>query len=139
MGTRGLYVFKYGGLYYIFYNHWDSYTTGGLGDDIVAELKTLDLTEVKKLVSAITVNHINCDGQNFKSLMSALKNPEEFALYDISKEEPDFTYDALYIYIIDLDKNLFKVKTVEGITRFKLTDIPSYWADLVESDSCSDP
>jgi hypothetical protein len=136
MGTRGLYVFKYQGLYYIFYNHWDSYPSGGLGDTIVAELKTLDFEKVRELVSAITVDHIAeiGEGHNFISLMDALKNPENFALLDISKEEPDCTYDAEYTYIMDLDKTIFKVISNYGSMKFKLTDIPSYWVDLVLSD-----
>ena len=39
MGTRGLFGFYYKGNYYLFYNHFDSYTEG-LGRDLINEIKT---------------------------------------------------------------------------------------------------
>jgi hypothetical protein len=38
MGTRGLFGFLYKGIYYIFYNHWDSYPAG-LGKNLINEIK----------------------------------------------------------------------------------------------------
>lgn len=43
MGTRGFYVFRFRGKYYVYYNHWDSYPQG-LGTWIVRDIPT-DLSE----------------------------------------------------------------------------------------------
>lgn len=40
MGTRGYYTFLYKGIYYVFYNHWDSYLDG-LGQKLVNEIRTV--------------------------------------------------------------------------------------------------
>lgn len=140
MGTRGLYTFKYKGKYYIFYNHWDSYPEGGLGDKIVEELKGVDLDEMRRLVEMISEDDVIREDdftlrKNYEGLMEALRNVTEYRLEDISEYEPTFDFDAEYIYIIDLDKNVFKViysneRDTES-QRYKLTDIPEDWKDLL--------
>jgi hypothetical protein len=40
MGTRGLFGFLYKGVYYMVYNHWDSYPEG-LGRQLVAEIRQM--------------------------------------------------------------------------------------------------
>ena len=39
MGTRGFYVYKWRGRYYVYYNHWDSYPSG-LGKVLVSTIPT---------------------------------------------------------------------------------------------------
>ena len=40
MGTNGYFVFKYNGIYYAIYNHYDSYLSG-LGKDLLNEIKSM--------------------------------------------------------------------------------------------------
>nr|CAG8535393.1 5536_t:CDS:1 [Entrophospora candida] len=55
MGTRGLYCFLYKGVYYIIYNHWDSYPKG-LGEALLRQLQGFSLEELReRLVNSIIV------------------------------------------------------------------------------------
>lgn len=126
MGTRGLYVFKYRGIYYIFYNHYDSYPSG-LGKLIVNDIRQLiqdnKLDIVKDLISDIQFSETQTEGNaNYKSIMRCVENPEEF-IYYTSSEEPNCDIFIEYIYIIDFDKNIFTIKTHEFNSNFDLLNI----------------
>src|SRR5947207_15584270 len=60
MGTRGFYCFYYKGLYYVIYNHFDSYPEG-LGMTLVNQLRKLDPQELRKLIDNVMVININED------------------------------------------------------------------------------
>jgi len=139
MGTRGLYVFKVQGIYYIFYNHWDSYPSW-LGESIVEELKTVDLISLRNLVLDLDVDDVwtgnDSNWLNFEGLMLAVQNVKQYKLLSITTDDPNTMtddYDAEYVYTVDLDEAVFKVKNgADGqVTKFKLTDIPTYWKDLL--------
>jgi hypothetical protein len=112
MGTRGLYVFKYISIYYIFYNHWDSYPESGLGDAIYQEIKNLDWNQIKEKIKKISIDDINYKGKNFEGLKKAVDNVKNYSLIDITKNEPTLhmKYDVSFIYIIDLDNNTFRIR-----------------------------
>ena len=54
MGTRGFYCFRYKGLYYVIYNHWDSYPDG-LGETLVNQLRNLDPQDLRSLLENIII------------------------------------------------------------------------------------
>ena len=139
MGTRGLYVFKVQGIYYIFYNHWDSYPSC-LGESIVEELKTVDLIYLRTLVLDLDAEDVwtgnDSNRLNFEGVMLAVQNVKQYKLLSITTDDPHIMkddYDAEYVYTVDLDEDIFKVKNgADGqVTKFKLTDIPTYWKDLL--------
>jgi hypothetical protein len=134
MGTRGYYVFKYNNKYYIFYNQQHSYFDV-LGRDIVNDLHKMtidDFNKMKSLIENIT-DRINTDGYNleYNGLFNALKNYYNYYLH-ISDKEPEA--DVEYVYIINLDRQIFIVKSIIDNIRyaFNLIDIPNNWLDIVE-------
>lgn len=139
MGTRGNYVFRFKNKYYVFYNHWDSYFSG-LGDMIVKELAGLkpeDFEKMKQLLSNIKQRDgYDGSGSNFEGIMCALENPDVYRLEEIIDCEPSNDLFIEYIYILDLDHDVFKVKywgpndNVES-NRYRLSAIPSDWMDYV--------
>ncbi len=139
MGTRGNYVFRYKRKYYVFYNHWDSYFSG-LGDDIVKELQQMkpeDFDKMKVLIEKIKQReNYDGSGSNFEGIMCALLNSDVYRLEEIIDCEPENDLFIEYIYILDLDNDVFKVKywgpndTVQS-NRFRLSNIPSDWKDFV--------
>ncbi len=132
MGTRGLYIFRYDGKWYVFYNHWDSYPSG-LGQDIVKELRTIDFERVKDLLSSITKEHVDMYGSNFEGVMKALENPSTYRLEHVGEKPTIKSFDIEYEYTINLDDELFEVNYFSGESgryntqRFPLRSIPDAW------------
>ena len=136
MGTRGNYIFRHNGKYYVFYNHFDSYFSG-LGAKIVAEIRSwtaADFELAKKLLDGFKTDMISEDGgDEFKGLMEALKDPYAFDLiYMGDTTTPAF--DIEYTYTLDIDSNLF-IASWNGDNgwesqRYRLADIPEDWIEL---------
>jgi hypothetical protein len=136
MGTRGLYVFKYKGFHYIFYNHWDSYPEW-LGKKIVEELKYLKLDRVRELLTRIKRTDINKGTKNFEGLLNALLNVDKFSLVDITPTRVDFKeYDACYLYVIDFDNDTLEITSIVNETNvfFNIEEIPDNWYDIVKRE-----
>lgn len=139
MGTRGNYIFRRNGKYYVFYNHFDSYFSG-LGTQIVTEIRNwtaADFELAKTLLDGFKTDMIaeGCDG--FKGLMEALKDPYTFDLIHIGEATtPEF--DIEYTYTLDLDENMFIVSWTDEngrpTQRYRLTDIPEDWVSLTGRD-----
>jgi hypothetical protein len=77
-------------------------------------------------------------GENFSGLMKALDNVKKHSLIKITVDEPNLScweYDASYIYILDIDRNIFKVnyftETGSDNNKFNLDNIPENWKDLL--------
>jgi hypothetical protein len=149
MGTRGHYIFKYKGIHYIFYNHFDSYFSG-LGKMIVDDLKKLIETDkdwietIKKLILKIKQTDIEIWGQSqFKSIIESLEDAECYTYYT-SKNEPVLSLFIEYIYIIDIDTMKFKVIPSDNNNFnpkiFTLSSIPNNWEQLcsVDSEDCKE-
>jgi hypothetical protein len=147
MGTRGYYVFKYNGIYYIFYNHYDSYFDG-LGQKIVDDINELiqntkDWVEIlKNLVSEIPLcEDADKDASiHFTNIINCLEYPLSFEYYT-SKKAPSnnaFSEYIEYIYTIDLDSMKFIVKPVDNeyynIKVFPLNKIPKNWKQFCTID-----
>lgn len=137
MGTRGNYIFRYKGKYYIFYNHWDSYFDG-LGDLIVKELRSwtaADFDNAKKLLEGFGVLKTNNRGKNYEGLMKALNNPTNYCLYDINDYAKRGDW-CEYVYILDFDRNLFICRwdSDTKMQAYRLNDIPEHWMDLLAVD-----
>jgi len=138
MGTNGLYVFKYNKKYYVYFKGNDSYPSA-LGKKIVNEIQFMsaeDIIELKNLLIAINIDtkyeNSYC---GFTSLIHSLQNPSKYAFY-IQENEPDLDIGINYIYIIDMDKNIFLVK-FHGMYRihtfvYDIYNIPIYWDKLIE-------
>ena len=135
MGTRGNYIFRRKGKYYIFYNHFDSYFSG-LGQDIVKELRSwtaADFELAKTLLDGFNTDMIKDGGNGFKGLMEALKNPNSFDLIHIG-EATNPAFDIEYTYTLDLDMNQFIVAWTDESgrpsQRYHLNAIPEDWVSL---------
>lgn len=141
MGTKGNYIFRYKGVYYIFYNHFDSYMTG-LGADIVKELRSWtaeDFENARAFLDNFPNEATDKGDDSFKGLMETLRTPQAFCLVDINTSGPSLYTDAEYWYTLDFDRNHFVVQWIEYSAddniktltqRFRLTDIPEDWIDL---------
>ena len=133
MGTRGYYCLCWKGIYYVFYNHWDSYFEG-LGEGIRKELAKMspeDFQLLKQNLEKITrLDIFNCGKRKgFESLMAAAEKPQEYELVYITERCPSLEYDREYLYIVDLDDNLFICETVHyrGSIQWKIDKIPENW------------
>jgi hypothetical protein len=148
MVTHGYYVFRHKGLYYTFYHHADSYPEN-LGSILVENIRDMtdtDFVNIKVLLEENMLSlPINDDGntkiQYLDSIMNTLQNPEYYQYYITVEDISDY-YKARefvdYCYIIDLDRELFIVKTFnhdldEDISQFfDLHKIPTNWIELFE-------
>ena len=137
MGTRGNYIFRYKGRYYVFYNHFDSYFRG-LGAAIVMELqcwKAEDFENAKAFLANFPLTSPSDEGSaDFNGLMETLRNPKDHLLEAISDSKPIKNIFHEYFYTIDFDHNLFIVewlnKEVYESQRYSLTSIPDDWIEL---------
>ena len=153
MSTRGYYVFKYKGIYYIFYNHYDSYFTC-LGQMLVDNINQIIknnknwLEILRTLISKIEKRETeNVDGEiKFENMMDSLENSDDYA-YHTAPYEPSYEpgSDIEFIYIIDLDSLKFiiipKDRDYYNSKVFKLTEIPKDWIKICtvdDSDSDAD-
>ena len=136
MAANGYYVFKLKDTYYIYYNQWNS-NFSSLGQRIVDELKTVDLDLMKEYVAYLCEDFINdYDGKEFESLMDSLEEPEDNDFVNILKLEPILELDINYIYIIDLDNNIFKVKFYDieqNCCEKSFNAIPDDWIMFLEN------
>ena len=138
MGTRGYYIFRYQGKYYVFYNHFDSYFTG-LGADIVKELQSWtaeDFENAKAFLGNFPLSGPSDDNvsTNFKGLLETLRNPAAYELEEISNQPPTKNLMIEYMYTLDFDRDLFIVEWAGETTyesqRYRLTSIPDDWIEL---------
>lgn len=137
MGTRGLYVFKYEGIYYVFYNHFNSYASY-LGVRIVKDIRTVTNNNewglVKYLITKIPLRTDNSSGDSiYGGIINSSTNPLDF-VYNTSDCEPVCNIFIEFIYIIDLDDDIFSIKTNQSEKSFALQDIPYNWIDIFENE-----
>ncbi len=138
MGTNGYYIFLCNKIYYIYYQHYDSYLEG-LGQDIVNNIKESLKKDcnIKELLSKIPIMDFtdsNAEGiHRFTSIIDSLENHAKYNYYT-STEEPK--YDILsfieFQYIIDIDNNILKIMNMYGdkYMSFPLHNIPDNWIEI---------
>jgi hypothetical protein len=137
MGTHGFFVFKYKGIYYTYYQHYDSYPERpGLGQQIVDEVKKLTLEDIERIKSLLlnikltNENEENQGNSKFDTIFHAIENSNEYC-YHTSKKEPDVgDYDVSYIYIINFDLNIIKMKNYYNTCTFCFDYIPDNWVEI---------
>lgn len=140
MSTRGLYIFKYKGKYYIFYNGHDSYPHGpyGLCSRLIENLRKLTLEQINELLENLVLlyeedlvekdinekEEYNENGEtDFISIEDSLTRPYAYWKFFVRDKEPKKTviinnlkdinwdlYDMEYVYIMNFDQELFTIK-----------------------------
>lgn len=142
MGTRGYYILRYRGLFYVFYSHHDSYFCG-LGQELVDELRKLGepgFEELKALIDKIPSEFARKPGEPggymwFRGIKHALENYATF-LDRIDKERPCSPSDECdieYQYIIvDLDNGRFELMWLDGRLPFPATQ--AFWLKNIPED-----
>ncbi len=117
MTTRGYYCFKHRGLYYVFYNHFDSYD---LGEKMKKELHGFTMDDIETIRCCLNLfrtmeeyeERWKIAGEPFRStgfdgLLNAASHPEDYDLLYVGADNPngDMVQDGMieYICIADLD------------------------------------
>jgi hypothetical protein len=135
MGTRGYYVFCFNGVYYVYYNQFDSYPSG-LGLQIVEELSEINnivIDNWKIQLKKIQTNP-NPNRLSFEGLSKAINN---YSQYDVQvmKTKPEQDLWIEWIYTIDLDNNTFKVNDELPYSLSNLELIKEHLIALEECDN----
>ena len=140
MSTRGFYIFKYKGKYYIFYNGHDSYPQGpyGLCSRLIENLRKLTREQIIQLLENLVLlyeegvaerdinekEEYNENGEtDFISIEDALTRPYAYWRFFVRDNEPkksiiindlkDINWDLCdieYVYIMNIDQELFSIK-----------------------------
>jgi hypothetical protein len=135
MGTRGYYVFLFNGVYYVFYNHCDSYPYG-LGLNIVEELSRINNAVIDdwktQLVKIETSSNPQC--LFFEGLSNAINNSSRYDV-QVVKMEPKQDLFIEWIYIIDLDNNTFQVNNELS---YPLSNLELIKEHLIALEECDD-
>lgn len=117
MGTRGYFALRYKGHYYIIYNNYDSYFEG-LGYSLIRSIKELTKEQwdeiKKKLANANKLEKDTNDSDEEDAFIPG-KEKENIILRvmnsyrgsTISRQEPPLDNMIEYVYIIDLDVDVF--------------------------------
>jgi hypothetical protein len=136
MGTKGYVAFKYKGIYYIFYNHSDSYPSH-LGNIMIDDIKKMInenyLEAVKKKIMKIPLQDGDFDGKDnhYQGMIESINYPTCFC-YHTSEEEPTNTIFIEYVYIIDFDSEILVIKMENLEVQFDIFDLPPNLIEIVE-------
>ncbi|KAH7402869.1 hypothetical protein BKA66DRAFT_436257 [Pyrenochaeta sp. MPI-SDFR-AT-0127] len=142
MGTRGYFVYKWHGRYYVFYNHLDSYPEG-LGETLVAmipsepteyrkwlERKRAEYTDAEARLNKtiFTVNQVQAS--NGQMLPLSACGVDDLACLPDYNGPPQPDWNIKWVYVIDLDREIF---CINGNSYFYLPTIPKHWVTLLEN------
>ena len=158
MSTNGRVVLRYKGVYFIFYNHWDSYFEGK-GDDLVKEIRQVtDLNLWRRLLELV-----RCEGEDkfqapaentdarreWDEILSKL--PEEMMVSDYFRatDKSCLDYEGQhsmlklgdvgieYTYVICLDDEVFHVSDYYSgyVIHWPISEIPENWIHLARKRS----
>jgi len=143
MSTRGFFVFKYKGKYYVFYNHHDSYPDMpyGLGYRFIQAFKILTHEQIIEYIIKMIqlLDDSDSDSEepyknnqkiDFDTLEDVFLNPKSYDVM-IKDEEPFTDLFIEFIYIIDLDDDKYKMVSSEGTqVSFNLNKIPEDFVEI---------
>lgn len=141
MGTNGLFIFKYKGKYYVFYNHYDSYPNipQGLCSRLIEDLKKYNLEQLTQLLEKfiLLINHKGDENEelykDYESIEETLTNKNyQYEIMNTTKEIQKKDICIEYKYIINLDEELFTITNVwDNIQlHYPLFNIPNDWYDF---------
>jgi hypothetical protein len=124
MGTRGYYCYKLNGIYYVFYNHFDSYPEG-LGLELLKSINGIDLC---------------CKDAILKFIMCSINNyvienpPYRQIVISGNAMSGSSNWDCEWIYVLDFDKKLFQVEHFKERFEFEmdLCNVPCDWIEDVK-------
>ncbi|KAK0203717.1 hypothetical protein DFS33DRAFT_1487995 [Desarmillaria ectypa] len=122
MGTRGYYVYRWKGWYFIHYNHYDSYPDG-LGLIVRGEVPSADCDpeDFDKWFEGFA-GHLDDDLKRHKVEKRRCETYEVSENYSISRKQPQNNPFIEWIYEIDLDNLVFHI---DSIPMFRLDCMPS--------------
>ncbi|KAF2750127.1 hypothetical protein M011DRAFT_231055 [Sporormia fimetaria CBS 119925] len=140
MGTRGLFVVKWRGRYYVYYNHWDSYP-GGLGQTILEGIPDgrQSPSKYEEWLRALRARFSrlkdDLDRQVLTISIQTLLDGQQLGRGGLERY-PTFvmvpTYPAYpyyeWCYTVDLDREAFIVNLC---CMFDLRHVPSCWQSLL--------
>ena len=152
MNTRGYFAIRYGGEHYVMYNSSGS-EFRKLGYDLVRSIQgmTNERWELIKKVLRSSPREKNClnadeerstprDSNDKNFLLSVMKN---YKGGWVTRREPGVDGWILYVYVIDLDVNVFTVITenhkdeyAEGEWRYncRFENLSTEWLDSCDSE-----
>lgn len=115
MGTRGNFALRYKGRYYVIYNHCDSYFSG-LGYELIDAIKELTKEQWDTIKAKLTLYEPVYEEEDIKESDSKNKNiilnvMENYNTSDLQGEEPELDLFIEYVYIVDLDVDVFTAIT----------------------------
>ncbi len=133
MVTHGYVAFRYESIYYIYYNHSDSYCSA-LGQQVVNEIYNIIDNDYikyykKKLLHIPLIDELTEGDNHFHSIYTSIVGYDNCA-YFTSEYEPSNEY----VYIIDFDEEEFIIKKYDYSYIFDLLNIPEEWKEIVEEN-----
>eukprot|EP01042_Synura_sphagnicola_P030031 gene30031-38698_t len=118
MSTRGFLIFKYNGIYYIFYNHFDSYVTA---------MGVANMGVLKKLCKDFNGN-VALARQHLRILFEALVARSREATFD-EEGNPSSNFVRIWVHTSD-GFNLAEMSDSKSVVNIEATSVEPPQADL---------
>ena len=151
MSTRGWFIFKYKGVYYVFYNQSDSYLDipYGLCSRLIEDLKKYNLEQLIQLLENFILLINDEDDKDdedekykdiyYQGIEQTLTNKNyQYEIMNTNEEIHEKDIFIEYKYIINLDEELFTIsderKNIQ--LHYPLFNIPNDWYDFYCISQC---
>ena len=145
MATRGWFIFKYKGKYYVFYNNCDSYieVPHGLCNRLIEDLKQYNIEQLNQLLEnfILLVGDVGDEDIedklykdiHYESIERTLTNKNyQYEIMNTIEEIHEKDVFIEYKYIINLDEELFTImdENTNIQLHYPLFNIPNDWYDF---------
>ena len=145
MSTRGWFIFKYKGKYYVFYNQCDSYVDVpyGLCSRLIEDLKKYNMEQLTQLLDnfILLVGDVGDEDIedklykdiHYESIERTLTNKNyQYEIMNTIEEIHEKDVFIEYKYIINLDEELFTImdENTNIQLHYPLFNIPNDWYDF---------